>query len=55
MIGLVLFLISINDLPNYVSCFVKLFSDDTKLCFTANCPTDCKPIQHDMKIKMCEF
>ena len=48
VLGQVLFLIFINDLPNNVECFVKLFADDTKLCFTANCLTDCNLIQHDM-------
>ena len=48
MLGPVLFLIFINDFPNYVECFVKLLDDDTKSYFTANCPTACNLIQHDM-------
>ena len=38
MLGPVLFLNFINDLPSYVECFVKLFADYTKLYFTANFP-----------------
>ena len=48
VLGPVIFLIFINDLPSYVECFVGLFADDTKLYFTANCPTDCNVIQHDI-------
>ena len=48
MLGPVLFLIFIIDLPSYVECFVKLFADDTKLCFTVNSPTDCHLIQQDI-------
>ena len=48
VLGSVLFHICINDLLNYVKGFVKLFADDTKLYFTANSPSDCSPIQHDL-------
>ena len=48
VLGPVLLLVFINDLPNYVECFVKLFADDTKLYFTANSSTDCNHFQHDI-------
>ena len=48
VLGPVLFFIFINDLPNYVECLDEIFGDDTKLYFTANCPTDCNLIQHDI-------
>ena len=48
MFGPVLFLIFICDLPKYVECLVLLFADDTKLCFTANCPTYCNLILYDI-------
>ena len=41
VLGPVLFLIFINDLPNYAECFANLFAEDTKSYFTAKCPTDC--------------
>ena len=48
VLGPVLFHIFINDLLNDVESFVKLIADYTKLYFTANSPTDCSLIQHDL-------
>ena len=48
VLGPILFLIFINDLPNYVECSVKLFAGDTKLYFIANCPIDSNLIQNDI-------
>ena len=31
MLGPVLFLVLINDLPDLIKCLIKLFADDTKL------------------------
>ena len=47
-LGQVVFLIFIADLPIYAERFLKLLADDTKLYFTANSPTDCNLIQHDI-------
>ena len=48
VLGPVLFLIFINDLPEVVTSIVKLFADDTKLYKEIESSQDCEQIQRDL-------
>ena len=48
VLGPVLFLIFINDLPEVVSSIVKLFADDTKIYNEIKSSQDCEQIQSDL-------
>ena len=48
MLGPTLFLIYINDLPDMVHNFVKLFADDAKLYAVVNTVDDAKTVQGDL-------
>jgi hypothetical protein len=48
VLGPILFLIYINDLPDAVNSFVKNFADDTKLYNTANSDEDCEKLQNSI-------
>ena len=48
VLGLVLFIIFINDLPNAVQGCLKLFADDTKLFRTVVSTPDCEDLQADI-------
>ena len=48
VLGPVLFVIYINDLPDVTSNKTLLFADDTKLFRRVNCVEDCRSLQHDI-------
>ena len=51
MLGPVLFIISINDLPEVVKCYCKIFADDTKLYKAISCSHD----QHMLQLDLFQF
>ena len=48
VLGPILFLVFINDLPDVVECSVKLFADDTKIYSAIENHDDCAKIQKDI-------
>ena len=48
ILGPLLFLIFVNDLPSFANLTAKLFADDTKLYGPANTINDCEKLQHDL-------
>ena len=48
VLGLILFLIYINDLPNEISSGVRLFADDAIVHQTISDPSDCQTLQEDL-------
>jgi hypothetical protein len=50
VLGPILFVIYINDLPDEVSSTAKLFADDTKLYAPISSEQDCETIQQDLDI-----
>ena len=48
VLGPILFLIYINDMPNVVHSCIMLFADDTKLYRVVTSPEDCVAIQQDI-------
>ena len=49
VIGPILFLLYINDLPDVVQSVVKLFADDAKLFRRIRCEEDCDVLQSDLE------
>ena len=49
MLGPILFIIFINDLPDVVECYVKIFADDTKVFTHVQCEEDCHKLQGDLE------
>jgi len=47
VLGPLLFLIFVNDLPDWVKSSIKMFADDTKLCATISNTTDSKMLRED--------
>ena len=47
VLGPILFLIFINDMPKVIQCLVKLFADDAKLYQIIKCSQDKDEIQGD--------
>jgi len=48
ILGPVLFLLYVNDIPQQVHSTVKMFADDTKLYRTVNSLDDCEKLQEDL-------
>lgn len=48
ILGPLLFILFVNDLPSFASLTAKLFADDTKLYGPANTIEDCQEIQNDI-------
>ena len=48
VLGPILFLIYVNDIPEIVNCSIKMFADDTKLFRTVKTIDDCKILQNDL-------
>jgi len=51
--GQLLFLIFVNDLPDWVKSSIKMFADDTKLWATISNTTDSKMLQEDLNRLKC--
>jgi hypothetical protein len=43
-----LFLLFVNDLPNWIRTNIKMFADDTKVWETLSCKEDSKKLQEDL-------
>ena len=48
VLGPILFLIYVNDIPEMVNCSIKMFADDTKLFRTVKSIDDCNILQNDL-------
>ena len=48
VLGPILFLIYLNDIPETVNCSIKMFADDTKLFRTVKTIDDCNILQNDL-------
>ena len=48
ILGPILFLLYVNDLPDYVKHTAKMFADDTKLYTKINSVSDCEELQEDL-------
>ena len=48
ILGPILFLLYINDLPNEITSLLKMFTDDTKLYRTVTVEQDCENLQRDL-------
>lgn len=48
IIGPLLFLLYVNDLPSFVDNTLALFADDSKCSKVVACPDDCTSLQDDL-------
>ena len=54
VLGPLIFLLYVNDIPNIVSSFISLFADDTKLWRNVICMADHEWLQQDLN-KLCDW
>ena len=50
ILGPLLFILYINDLPSAVSCTLKIFADDVAMYCSVESVTDCNTFQHDLDL-----
>ena len=50
ILGPLLFILYINDLPSVVSPTMKIFADDVAMYYPVNSASDCKAFQHDLDL-----
>ena len=50
MLGLLLFLLYVNDIPASVNCKIKLFADDIKIWNTVKTQSDSQSLQSDLEL-----
>ena len=48
VLGPILFLLFVNDLPEHIHSEVRLFADDTAVYLTINSKSDCQTLQQDL-------
>ena len=51
ILGPILFLIYVNDIPEIVNCSIKMFADETKLFRNVKLIDDCNILQNDLNIR----
>ena len=49
VLGPLLFLLYVNDIPEVVHCTLKMFADDTKLYSSVTTPSDVSRLQSDLE------
>ena len=50
VLGPVLFIIYVNDLPDIIHSSIQMFADDTKVSNKITCSSDCKELQRDIDL-----
>ena len=48
VLGLLLFLLNVNDFPDWIVNGMQMFADDTKVCCTVNSVEDGQGLQNDL-------
>ncbi len=51
VLGPILFLIYLSDIPEIVNCSITMFADETKLFRNVKCIDDCNILQNDLNIR----
>jgi len=50
VLGPILFLLYVNDLPNWITCSMRMFADDTKIWNIIKSDSDCSDLQMDIDV-----